>query len=220
LTTVNTCGNLHAMGRRPGKRYHHGDLRRALLDATLRLAAERSPAGVSLRESAREAGVSPAAPYRHFPDKQNMLAAASEEGFRMLLDRVGQSVRQATSPVEQIIEWVGVYVQFAAQYPAHFRLMWGQGSPPKSTTVELQAVARETFQAFHKIVTDLVGPWKLKSPESRAVTLAIWSIAHGAATLALDGQTQFLGIPIERVHEIARMSVRGYLAGLRRTPPP
>src|SRR5688500_11737827 len=87
-----------AMGRRPREGYHHGDLRRALLDATLRLAAEKSPAGVSLRESAREAGVSPAAPYRHFQDKQNMLAAAAEEGFRILLERIGRSAAQATLP--------------------------------------------------------------------------------------------------------------------------
>jgi AcrR family transcriptional regulator len=203
------------MPRRPRKGYHHGDLRRALLDATLRLAAEKSPAGVSLRESAREAGVSPAAPYRHFQDKQNMLAAAAEEGFGIFLERVRQSARQATSPAEQIVAWVGIYVQFAAEYPAHFRLMWGQGSPAKSTTDELQAVAGETFQTFHRIVTDLVAPWKLKLPEVRAVTLEIWSIAHGAATLALDGQTRFLGIPIERVHQNARAAVRSYLAGLR-----
>ena len=199
------------------KRYHHGDLRRALLDATLRLAEEKSPAGVSLRESAREAGVSPAAPYRHFHDKQDMLAAAAEEGFRLLLDRVNQLARQPAPPADRLIEWVGLYVQFAVQYPAYFRLMWGHGSPPKSTTAGLQAVARETFQSFLAIVTALVAPWKLKTAELRAVTLQIWSIAHGAATLALDGQTVFLGVPLEGVHETAQAAARSYLQGLART---
>jgi AcrR family transcriptional regulator len=182
----------------------------------LKLAAERSPAGVSLRESAREAGVSQAAPYRHFPDKQTMLAAAAEEGFRLLLAMIDDPAQRAQSPADQIVAWVDVYVRFAIEHPAHFRLMWGQGSPPKATTPALQAVARDTFQAFFRTVSALAAPWKLPPVRLREVALEIWSIAHGMATLALDGQTLFLSVPHERVHEIARRAAATYLQGLRR----
>lgn len=199
--------------KRP-KRYHHGDLRRALLDATLSLAAERSPAGVSLRESARAAGVSQAAPYRHFADKQTMLAAASEEGFRLLLGMTGHLAGRGR-PADQLVEWAGLYVRFAVEHPAHFRLMWGQGSPPKATTPALQAAARDTFQAFFRTVSALAAPWKLGEAELREVALELWSIAHGMATLALDGQTLFLSVAPDRVHEVARRAVETYLKGLK-----
>ena len=214
LTGVNTDLNIHGMPRRRGKQYHHGDLRRALLDATLDLAAERSPAGVSLRESARAAGVSQAAPYRHFPDKQTMLAAASEEGFRLLLRTVGE-VTPSGQPADQLVDWVGVYVRFAVEHPAHFRLMWGQGSPPKASTPSLQDAARETFQAFFRIVSNLTAPWKLRQAELREVALELWSIAHGMATLALDGQTLFLSVARDRIHQVARRAAETYLKGLK-----
>jgi AcrR family transcriptional regulator len=202
------------MPRRSGKRYHHGDLRRALLDATLALAAERSPAGVSLRESARVAGVSQTAPYRHFPDKVTMLAVASEEGFQLLLRKIGE-LPPSGKPADGLVGWVGVYVQFAIEHPAHFRLMWGQGSPAKATTASLQDVARDTFQAFFRIVASLAAPWKLPQAALREVALELWSIAHGMATLALDGQTLFLSVARDRVHEVARRAAETYLKGLK-----
>lgn len=214
LTSVNTGLSIHGMPTRRGKPYHHGDLRRALLDATLDLAAERSPAGVSLRESARAAGVSQAAPYRHFPDKQTMLAAASEEGFRLLLRRVGE-LTPSERPADQLVDWVGVYVRFAVEHPAHFRLMWGQGSPPKTSTPSLQEAARDTFQAFLRIVSKLAAPWKLRPESLREVALHLWSIAHGMATLALDGQTLFLAMTLDRIHEVARRAAETYLGGLK-----
>jgi len=205
-----------ARTRRPA--YHHGDLRRALLDATLRLAAERSPAGVSLREAAREAGVSQAAPYRHFRDKQAMLAAAAEEGFSLLLKLIGERPRAQLTAGEQLLEWVDVYVRFAVGHPAHFRLMWGQGSPPKATTATLQALARETFQSFYRTVAAAAAPWRLRVARLREMALELWSIAHGAAMLALDGQTLFLAVPPSRVHELARRAAAGYLEGLSLRP--
>src|SRR5215212_2074093 len=112
-----TSVNLHmyrgAMLRRARRAYHHGDLRRALLDATLELAFERSPAAVSLREAARKAGVSQAAPYRHFRDKLEMLAAASQEGFELSLAAVQAAALDARSPREQLVDWAALYVRFA-----------------------------------------------------------------------------------------------------------
>ena len=92
--------------------------------------------------------------------------------------------------------------------------MWGQGSPAKATTASLQDVARDTFQAFFRIVASLAAPWKLPQTALREVALELWSIAHGMATLALDGQTLFLSVARDRVHEVARRAAETYLKGL------
>jgi AcrR family transcriptional regulator len=205
------------MARSRRKAYHHGALRRALLDATLQLAAEKGPGAVSLREAARLAGVSPAAPYRHFGDKQEMLAAASEEGFRLVLDRVRDAAVKRSSPTESLVEWVALYVRFAVEHPAHFRLMYGQGSPPKSTTGSLQAAARQTFRAFFETVEEVAAPWRLDAATLRELALGIWALAHGMAMLALDGQTLFLGVPPEQVQRVARQAASAHLEALSRS---
>jgi AcrR family transcriptional regulator len=188
------------------KRYHHGDLRRALLDATLALAEEYGAAGVTLRQAAERAGVSQTAPYRHFADKTAMLAAASEEGFRLLYAQM-LAVSQAAHP---IAAWAACYVEFAVAHTAHFRLMFGQGSAQKSTSVALQAAARDTFQLLFQTVKKRV------KGDPRRLALEVWSLAHGMAVLAIDGQTRFLGQPPAQMGEAAQAAVAALLAGRRR----
>src|SRR5512142_720198 len=119
--------------------YHHGDLRRALLDATLSLATELGPAGVSLRQAAERAGVSQAAPYRHFSGKEAMIAAASEEGFRLLHAAMVEATHAGSAdPAQRLAALVACYAEFAVTRTAHFRLMFGQGSAPKAATSTLQ----------------------------------------------------------------------------------
>ena len=183
---------------RPRTSYHHGDLRRALLDATLTVAGELGPAGVTLRQVADRAGVSQTAPYRHFVDKAAMLAAASEEGFRLLHARMLEASRLADGPMQRLGAWASGYVEFAVAHDAHFRLMFGQGSPQKSTTDALQAAARDTFQLLFRTVEGGVRTGRLRSVETRELALNVWSVAHGIAALAIDGQTIFLGVPRER----------------------
>jgi AcrR family transcriptional regulator len=177
-----------ARKRRP---YHHGDLRRALLDATLALAGERGAAGVTLREAARVAGVSQTAPYRHFPDKQAMLAAASEEGFHLFHQQVQQALTAAGDDPRARLGSLGeAYVRFALAYPSHFRLMYGQGSPPKSASPGLQAAARASFQLLLGTVKRCQGARAPRIP-AQELTRRLWALAHGMATLALEKQILF-----------------------------
>lgn len=194
------------------KRYHHGDLRRALLDAALALAEECGAAGVTLRQVAERAGVSQTAPYRHFADKTAMLAAASEEGFRLLYARM-LAVSQEARPGQQIGAWAACYVEFAVKHTAYFRLMFGQGSAQKSTSVSLQAAARDTFQLLLQTVKKRV------KADPHRLALEVWSLAHGMAVLAVDGQTRFLGQPPAKIAPAARAAVAALLAGQRRTVP-
>jgi AcrR family transcriptional regulator len=176
--------------RRP---YHHGDLRRALLDATLALATERGAAGVTLREVARIAGVSQTAPYRHFPDKQAMLAAAAEEGFQLFGKEMERTLHAAgPAPEDEIGSLCEAYVCFALDRTSHFRLMFGHGSPEKSASPGLQQAAREAFERFLETVERCLA----RAPSARTpedVVFRLWALAHGIATLALERQALFDG---------------------------
>src|SRR4029079_7469988 len=104
--------------------YHHGDLRRALIDAARRLAEAEGPSALSLRAVAREAGVSPAAPYHHFKDKGELLYAVAQEGWQMLDDALAKAKAAAPSAREAMTELGVAYVCFASDNPALYRIMY------------------------------------------------------------------------------------------------
>jgi AcrR family transcriptional regulator len=200
--------------------YHHGDLQRALIDATLRLAGERGAPGVTLREVARVAGVSQTAPYRHFADKTAMLAAASEEGFVMLREAMRDAAAPfAADPRRRVVELGIAYVQFAVTHVSHFRLMFGHGSPPKAVAAALQARAREAFQLMFVAVGECLARKILRPTDHRTTMLQIWAIGHGIATLIIERQTLHLGVTAAEAAAIARAAFDAQLAGLARTRP-
>jgi AcrR family transcriptional regulator len=200
LTTVNTPGIVGGVAKKP---YHHGDLRRALLDATLALASERGAGGVTLREAARAAGVSQTAPYRHFADKDAMLAAAAEEGFRLLHQEMTAALAQAPAEARARLLTIGVtYVRFALEHAPHFRLMFGHGSPAKGATPGLQQAARDVFQLFSLTIEGWLGK-PARDAAVTAVYFRAWALAHGIAALALERQILF-DLPPESLLRSAR----------------
>ena len=127
--------------------YHHGNLRRALLDSALAMVEKEGPHGVSLRAVARLAGVSPAAPYRHFAGKEGLLAAVAEEGF-CALEQQMQSASQATRGLA-LAEFRAIgfaYVRFAARNPSHFCVMFGPEVSDKSEHPSLKEAADRASQ--------------------------------------------------------------------------
>jgi AcrR family transcriptional regulator len=151
--------------------YHHGDLRAALHLAAGKILEEKGISGLSLRETARRAGVSHNAPYRHFPDRDSLLAALAEEGFEVLTDRLGVNGRDMGS----------AYVRFALEHPQRFRLMFG-GLLQIAKYAALQKSARRAYQA---LVDSLRNNKDIKDPEIAAA--AAWSLVHGLSHLLLDG---------------------------------
>ena len=121
----------------PADRYHHGDLRRALVEAALQLLAEGGTEALGLRELARRVGVSASAPYRHFRDKQALIQAVAAAGFEMFLEAV-EGAKAGVAPEEQLGAMAEAYVHFALRYPRLYRLMFssalgkfeGAGHPP------------------------------------------------------------------------------------------
>jgi AcrR family transcriptional regulator len=151
--------------------YHHGDLRAALLLAAGKILEKKGISELSLREAARRAGVSHNAPYRHFLDRESLLAALAAEGFARLtrdLEAAGREMGAA-------------YVRFALEHPQRFRLMFG-GLLPTAKYEELQVSAGRAYQAL----VDLMKNHKeIANPEAAAA--AAWSLVHGLSHLILDG---------------------------------
>jgi len=162
------------------KRYHHGDLRAALIEVGLRLLAERDVEGVSLREMAREVGVSATSVYRHFPDKSALMRALAREG----LDRLAIAQRDASSGKDGAAAFAATgraYVRFALANPALFRLIF-TSSAQLQATGEIEALQMLRVNAASASANDA----GLDQVENGA--LRAWSLVHGLAMLMLDGQ--------------------------------
>src|SRR5688572_23914771 len=122
--------------------YHHGDLRRALLDATLRLVELHGPQGFTLRAAARAAGVTAGAPYHHFKDKDALLGAVAAEGFELFRAALqGAAARPAATPRERMRNVGVAYVLFAVEHPTRFRVMLGYGVQSRMRDRALAATA-------------------------------------------------------------------------------
>jgi AcrR family transcriptional regulator len=188
--------------------YHHGDLRNALLGAALELIGEQGPRAFSLAEAARRAGVSVAAPYRHFPDKDALLAAIATEGYALLEQGLREGLAQApAAPVLGLRALAEAYVRFSTARKAHFRAMFSGGL----VKAQHPGLARAAERAF-RILLDVVA--RLRETEGTAAieqsALAIWAIAHGAAVLHGEGD---LGAQVSAAAALAANTVAAYAAG-------
>lgn len=163
------------------KNYHHGSLRAALIDAALALLAEGGVDELSLRAVARKAGVSAMAPYRHYPDKESLLAAVALRGFdglRAVLLEADQNAAPGKALEEQSV----AYVRYALDNPALFRLMFGPAKYAKHPDLKAKGDSAYAVLAS-RITAETPDPAKR---EARA--LGCWSLVHGLSVLLLDGR--------------------------------
>ncbi|WP_334164646.1 TetR/AcrR family transcriptional regulator [Phenylobacterium sp.] len=189
----------HAAEARP---YHHGDLRRALVDAARRLLESEGPSALSLRAVAREAGVSPAAPYHHFKDKGELLDAVAEEGWEMLDEALARAKAGAPSPKAKMSELGVAYVCFARDNPALYRIMYDTARDKEALP---EAVQGKDDGAYCKVRDTLLeaGADPAAALDLELATVAAWCAAHGLAEMrgfkqfeplkdAMGGETPFL----------------------------
>lgn len=160
-----------AAGR--GRSYHHGDLRNALLDAARTILEEESLNELSLRAVARKAGVSHAAPYRHFPNHEALLVELAVEGFVELREEIAAAVAAPNSEADRIARIGAAYMRFVARRPALASLMFGPQLPNRDSFPELGTVA------------DAVGNEIGTALHDSALGLAVWAAVHGLAMLIL-----------------------------------
>lgn len=200
--------------RRPGraKGYHHGDLPRALLDAALHIVETQGTAALTLRAAARLAGVSQAAPYRHFANKEAILAAVAEDGFRSLTAAMRRAaVAGGDGPLERL-RGVGLgYVTFATEHPSHFRVMFGREMADRSGFPALRQIATETFNVVVDAISDCQRAGVVRSEEPPAdLALTAWSSVHGLSALLVNGVLD------KPVAEVAELVTRDLFLGLGR----
>ncbi|MER8264610.1 TetR/AcrR family transcriptional regulator [Streptomyces griseus] len=156
--------------------YHHGDLRRVILDAALDAIATNGPGALSLRDLARRAGVSHAAPAHHFKDRTGLLTAVAAEGYALFAD--------ALAGAPDLRERGVAYVRFAATHPAHFQVMF-QPDLHRTDDPDLLAARARATEALRAGVAEL--PPAGRGEDDRLAGVAAWSLAHGFATLLVSG---------------------------------
>ncbi|HUP35457.1 MAG TPA: TetR/AcrR family transcriptional regulator [Candidatus Limnocylindria bacterium] len=165
-----------------------GSLRDTLVDAALSLIARKGPQGFSLREVARRARVSEAAPYWHFADREALLAAVAERGFEEMARGMMEIWSREAEPVERFRALGIGYVRFALAHPSYLRVMFGSEVPDKAEHPALKAAGERTFALLVQAITECqaVGQVRGGAPEDLAV--GAWSIVHGLAALLVDGK--------------------------------
>jgi AcrR family transcriptional regulator len=175
--------------------YHHGDLRRALLEASLEIIEEEGVSHLTLRDAARRVGVSHAAPQHHFGDLRGLHCAIAAEGYRKLHAHMAEARRAApiATPL-QAFQRVGVaYVDFAARNPGHFRAMFHPAVSDRSLTPELQEAADAAFNLLLDCVRAAQAAGEIRAGEPHDLALFVWSAVHGLAALAVDRQIRRKG---------------------------
>jgi AcrR family transcriptional regulator len=190
------------MTKRP-ESYHHGNLRPALLDAAEELLVEGGVEALSWREIARRAGVSPGAPYHHFADKAALLTALSQRHLDEL-HRLFQTVVAADQdPLEQLQELGMLYVCYAVEHPAAFRLMF---RPEKGSPFGGEVWATPVFSVLLEVVRACRERAERPQEETERVAFSAWGLVHGLAALLLDGPLASLAADHEQVRALVRTS--------------
>jgi AcrR family transcriptional regulator len=164
----------------PKAAYHHGDLRAALVGAAMDLLEEGGEAELSLRAVARRAGVSAAAPYRHYDDREALVSAVAAVGYRELAERLAAAHPSPSTP-DELASAAVAYVQFALERPALFRIMFGQ---PCDRDSDERVAATAAVSLYVRGIVERTFP----QADSEALATAVWALVHGLAFLHLDGK--------------------------------
>lgn len=194
--------------------YHHGNLKEALLRAALELIAKKGPAGFTFAEAARWAGVSPAAPYRHFRDRDELLASIALRGFEQFENALARAWDDGRPDAFTALDRLGkTYLEFARTEPAYYSAMFEAGIP-LSTNAKLREAGERAFAVLRSAAEKLCAQVPAaKRPPTLMVALHIWSMAHGIASLFGRGDEGRRTLPMS-AEELLEAGVLVYLRGL------
>ena len=169
--------------------YHHGDLKNALIQAGIEILSKEGVNGLSLRKVARKAGVSHAAPYAHFTDKQALVAAISTAGYQKLYDRVYDAVqRYQGEPVRQLVEAAWAYVEFALTDPAHFRITLSGVVEKEKDYPAFVEISHKSFRMVAELVEAAQRAGILNEGPPDLMAASVWGLVHGFISLILEDQ--------------------------------
>ncbi len=212
-------------GRGPARGYHHGNLKEALLQAALDLIAQKGPAGFTFADAARSAGVSPAAPYRHFRDRDELLSSVAQRGFELFEAVLTKAWDDGRPDTVSAFERVGrAYLDFARSEPAFYSAMFESGVPV-DVNPTLMVASERAFNIIRAAAERLaaLAPPGVARPPAMMMALHIWSMSHGVASLFARGDSARRKLPMSP-EELLEAGVLIYLRGLGfptdRRPPP
>jgi AcrR family transcriptional regulator len=198
-------------GFRGKGRYHHGELREALIAAARRLVVEQGAENFSLADACRLAGVSTAAPYRHFRDKDEILEEIVARGFDDMSHRSGRALMEkGAGTLEGIIAMGHAYIEFAVSETAIFRLMFGQDPTLKQAV----AVRDQGHACFAEVIRAVEAYCAANGVDgdARMIAVKLWTFVHGAASLLIDGDYAVVAPEID-VHAMIAAATPGLLRG-------
>jgi AcrR family transcriptional regulator len=198
----------------PPRGYHHGNLRETLIDAALDLIARKGPSGFTFAEAARFAGVSPAAPYRHFRDRDELMASVALRGFTLFEAALTRAWDDGRPQAVAAFERMGrAYLEFARTEPAYYSAMFEAGVPLDGNP-ELRSAGDRAFAAIRTAAEQLVAQFPAAGrPPALMVALHMWSLAHGIASLFGRGDAGRRKAPMS-AEELLEAGLLVYLRGL------
>ena len=172
----------------PKRGYHHGNLRQALVDAALELIEQKGPTGFTLSEAAKQAGVTPAAVYRHFEGREDLIAVAARQGYEIFADLMEYAYETGQPSALASFEATGrAYLAFARRYPGHYVAMFESGISI-NRTAELAQVANRAsgvLQQAAAVLSEQIPPEKRPPPQM--FSAHIWAMSHGVVELFARG---------------------------------
>ena len=194
--------------RRPANRYHHGDLRRALIEEAVRIIQHDGIDSLTVRAVGQRLRVSRTALYRHFADKAALLAAVSTDGFRMLRAALVAGWEEGGGGRSGFDAMGMAYVRFALAHPAHYRVMFGGFLAHPAPDPELSQEAGTAFQVLVDAIVAQQQAGLMRADDPLQLARSIWSLVHGIAMLAIDGHLQHQGADAEAVSAFAFQTMR------------
>lgn len=199
----------------PSKKYHHGDLKNALIQAGIEILSRDGVAGLSLRKVALRAKVSHSAPYAHFSDKQSLIAAISTEGFNQLYAELSAAIgERASSPEKKLFSAIKAYVTFALTRTDTFKIMFSGVIEKEKEYPAFVEVSQRTFRLVVDVVRECQRSGLLPAGQTELVAVSIWGQIHGIVSLALEGQIPHTVIDKKDVQSIVDFAL-GQLMALK-----
>lgn len=203
--------------KKPPGSYHHGDLRRSLIEAGRMLLARNGTGGLSLREVAKVAGVSHTAPYRHFKDKADLLAAIAEAGFHQLRANADSTaLGYQDDPLKQYTHCAAQYVRFAVENPETAHLMFGGGVDMRNAPPSLKQASWATFELLIEIIENGKQAGLYKAVDTMDLAVTTWSGIHGLSLLIANGYLARLASSDAQIDDLSQRVAQLLLEGVRK----
>ena len=196
--------------------YHHGDLKRALVDEALKIIREKGSESLTLREMAQRLGVTHTAPYRHFESKAQLLATVAEEGFHKLLAQLQEAADKSEGITEKLMSLGLTYVRFAVEDTAFFTVMFGADIPEKYSGQGLEVASKATLNFVREMIAHGQSEGQIVEGNPSRLAITAWSLVHGVAALLVEGHLESALQSQTSAERFTKSAIQTLLDGLKK----